>query len=99
MLYHRTVFNRFEVSYSKFHRVVISYLISFLNPWTVSYLEPIFHNPLASKVQMKKKRRNNEPKPLLLRSLVTAVTDSPDGSSGVGSLVTTRVLKVVFSDD
>ena len=49
------------------------------------------------------KKRNSKKKsgatPLLLRSLVTAVTDSADDSSGVGSLVTTRVLKVVFSDD
>ena len=59
---------------------------------------------LTLNCQMKRlKKRNSKKKsgatPLLLRSLVTAVTDSADDSSGVGSLVTTRVLKVVFSDD
>lgn len=75
-----------------------------LNPWTVSHLETDLSQPLCKQGQIKSskkeiQRRNKEPTPLLLRSLVTAVTDSADGSSGVGSLVTTRVLKVVFNDD
>ena len=55
---------------------------------------------IVTNTLMSMKRKQS--KPLLLRSFVTAITSSAEGSSGDsrdGSLDTTRVLNVVFNDD
>ena len=55
--------------------------------------QPLIFSPLTITIAFQWSR------PLLFRSLVTATTESAEGSSGVGSLVTTRVLNVVLSED